>query len=130
MATIKRFEEIEAWQLARELSRQIYGATKNEGFKVDYGLKNQIQRSAVSIMSNVAEGFERGGNKEFVNFLTIAKGSCGEVRAQLYVALDQEYITQELFDQLFVTCTRISVMLYSLINSIKQSSITGIRYKK
>ena len=129
MATIKKFEEIKAWQLARELTRHIYEATKHEGFKVDYGLRNQIQRASVSILSNIAEGFERGGNKEFVNFLSIAKGSCGEVRAQIYVALDQGYISQGAFDQLFVLCNRISAMLYSFISSIKESSVKGIRYK-
>lgn len=130
MATIKRFEEIEAWQLARELTREVYGAMKNTDFSHDYGLSTQIQRASVSVMSNIAEGFERGGHKEFINFLCIAKGSCGEVRAQLYVALDLKYITEENFDHLCKLCNRISMMLYRLIESHKKSSVTGVRYKR
>ena len=122
-------EDIEAWQLARELTCEVYGATKNVGFNHDYGLSNQIQRASVSIMSNIAEGFERGGNKEFINFLCIAKGSCGEVRSQLYVALDLKYITEEKFDHLCKLCNRISKMLYRLIDVLKKSSVTGLRYK-
>ena len=94
---MKRFEEIEAWQFSRELAKLIYEATKQGQFAHDYGLKDQIQRAAVSIMSNIAEGFERNGNKEFINFLTIAKGSCGEVRSQLYVAFDQGYVDKAQF---------------------------------
>ncbi|MDA3924642.1 MAG: four helix bundle protein [Kiritimatiellae bacterium] len=130
MATIKKFEEIEAWKLSRELTREIYGATKNADFSHDYGLKDQIQRAAVSVMSNIAEGFERGGNKEFINFLCIAKGSCGEIRAQLYVALDLKYITEENFNHLCKLCNRISMMLYRLIDVLKKSSVTGVRYKR
>ena len=84
--TIKYFEDLEVWQEARQLTRQVYRLTNNSKFSKDFGLSNQIQRAAVSIMSNVAEGFERGGNQEFIQFLYIAKGSCGEVRSQLYVA--------------------------------------------
>jgi four helix bundle protein len=126
---MKRFEEIEAWQFARELSHQIYEATKHEGFMRDYGLKDQIQRAAVSIMSNIAEGFERNGNKEFINFLTIAKGSCGEVRSQLYVALDQGYIDEVEFKTLVQTCVRISVMLQAFIITLRVSPYKGTRYK-
>ena len=130
MATIKRFEEIEAWQVARELAREVYAATKEHDFARDYGLRDQIQRAAVSIMSNIAEGFERGGNKEFANFMSIAKGSCGEVRAQLYVALDQSYITPDAFERMGVLCSRISTMLFYLIASVNRSSVTGIRFRK
>jgi len=130
MATIKRFEEIEAWQLARELAREVYAATKVHDFAHDYGLRDQIQRAAVSIMSNIAEGFERGGNKEFANFLSIAKGSCGEVRAQLYVALDQNYITPDAFERMGALCGRIATLLYYFIASINRSSVPGIRFKK
>lgn len=88
MATIEKFEDIEAWKKARELTRDVYTASKQAAFAKDFGLKDQIRRAAVSIMSNIAEGFERGGDKEFAQFIALAKGSSAEVRAQLYVALD------------------------------------------
>ncbi len=85
MGTIKKFEDIEAWQKARELVKAIYRETNIGTFSKDYGLKDQMRRAAVSILSNIAEGFERGGDKEFVQFIAMAKGSSAEVRAQLYV---------------------------------------------
>ena len=126
---MRRFEEIEAWQFARELAKQIYEATKQGPFAHDYGLKDQIQRAAVSIMSNIAEGFERGGNKEFMNFLGIAKGSCGEVRSQLYVALDQGYIDKAQFESMAQTSIRVSVMLQAFITTLRNSDLKGPRYK-
>lgn len=86
MATIKSFEEIEAWQTARSLSKEIFGLTNFGSFSKDYGLRDQINRATGSIMDNIAEGFERGGSKEFIQFLAIAKGSAGEVRSQLHRA--------------------------------------------
>ncbi|MDD3523570.1 MAG: four helix bundle protein [Candidatus Cloacimonetes bacterium] len=100
MSKIERFEDLIAWQKARELTKRIYEATRHGDFAKDYGLKDQIQRAAVSIMSNIAEGFERVGRAEFHQFLSVAKASCAEVRSQLYVALDAEYLTQSAFDQL------------------------------
>ncbi len=87
MAKIDRFEDIKAWQKARELNKEIYKISNNTLFEKDFGLKDQIRRASVSVLSNIAEGFERNGSKEFKQFLSIAKGSSGEVRAQLYVAL-------------------------------------------
>ena len=101
MATIVRFEDLDARKIARELTRDIYRITSAERFSRDYDLKCQIRKASVSIMSNVAEGFERDGNKEFRNFLSIGKGSAGEVRSQLYVALDQNYVSREEFDFLY-----------------------------
>ena len=98
MAAIEKFEDIESWRLGRQVVNQIYDISSKGGFSKDFALCNQIRRAAISIISNIAEGFERGGNKEFANFLAIAKGSCGEVRSQLYVALDQAYISQSEFD--------------------------------
>ncbi len=92
MGTITRFEEIEAWQKARQLSAAIYKTTNAGIFSRDFGLRDQIRRAAVSVMSNIAEGFDRGGNKEFIQFLYIAKGSAAEIQAQLYVALDAGYM--------------------------------------
>ena len=129
MATIKRFEEIAAWQKGRELVREIYARTSFGGFAQDWGLKDQIQRAAVSICSNIAEGFERRGNKEFINFLWIAKGSAGEVASQLYHALDCAYIDKATFDDLHDKARHIGAMLYSLIKTLKTSELKGERYK-
>ena len=98
MATIQKFEDLICWQKARELTRNVYAETsKSVKFKNDFGLKDQIQRAAVSVMSNIAEGFERGTRQEFLNYLFIAKESAGEVRAQLYIALDVGYLNVEMF---------------------------------
>ena len=127
---VKYFEDLEIWQLARNLTNEIYKATGNSRFAKDYGLVDQIRRASVSIMSNIAEGFERGGNQEFSQFLYIAKGSCGEVRAQLYVALDQEYIDREKFNELFRSFKKLSVMISNLIEHLKGSKFRGEKYKK
>ena len=95
---VERFEDLEVWQKARILVKEIYTLTMNDKFRKDFGLKEQIQRSAVSILSNITEGFERQNNKEFIKFLIYAKGSAGEVRAQLYLAFDLEYITEKEFE--------------------------------
>ena len=126
---MRKFEEIEAWQLSRELVREIYRVSREGALAKDFGLQDQIRRAAVSIMSNIAEGFERGGNKEFVNFLSIAKGSCGEVRSQLYVAFDQGYVDQAQFESIVHMCVRVSVMLQAFITSLRTSDFKGPRYK-
>ena len=129
MSTIKNFEGIEAWKESRKLVKSIYQITREGDFSRDYGLKDQIQRAAVSVMSNIAEGFERSGNKEFINFLSIAKGSCGEVRSQLYLALDLEYITETEFNNIKRACVKTSVMIQGLITSLKKSDYKGPKYK-
>ena len=101
MATISKFENIEAWQKARVLTREVYVVTAEGAFSKDFGLRDQIRRASVSVMSNIAEGFDRGGVREFIQFLFIAKGSSAEVQAQLYVALDAGYISQEQFKGLY-----------------------------
>ena len=101
MPTITRFEDIEAWKTARELTRVIYALTEQGQFAKDFGLKNQIQRASVSVMSNIAEGFESRTQAKFIDYLGHAKASAGEVRSQLYIALDLKYVTQEQFDQVF-----------------------------
>ena len=95
---VKSFEDMQVWQDARVFVKSIYELTASDVFKKDYGLKDQIQRAAVSIMNNISEGFERDNNKEFMNFLGYAKGSAGEVRSMLYVALDLKYISKDNFD--------------------------------
>jgi four helix bundle protein len=98
---IEKFEDLIAWQKARELTKNIYKVTKLGELSRDFGLRDQIRKSSVSIMSNIAEGFERGGRSEFHQFLVIAKGSCAELRSQLYVALDADYIDEQTFQRLY-----------------------------
>ena len=121
MAGFKSFEEIEAWKMGRGLTREIYALTKQGAFMKDFGLRDQIQRACISIMSNIAEGCERGSDQEFKRYLIIAKGSAGEVRAQLYVALDQQYITMEIFNRLATSSGKISRMLNALIEYLNKS---------
>src|SRR3972149_7379386 len=126
---IQNFEDLNVWQRARELVKLIYELTKEKIFSRDYSLVDQIRRSSISVLSNVAEGFERGSNKEFIQFLYIAKGSCGEVRSQLYVALDQRYISEEDFSKCKEFCMKISGMIGNLINYLKTSNIRGAKHK-
>jgi four helix bundle protein len=98
-------------------------------FAKDFGLRDQIRRAAVSIMSNIAEGFERGGNQEFIQFLSIAKGSCGEVRCQMYLALDQQYVDQETGEQLIGSFRKLSVMINNFIGYLKGGTYKGLKYK-
>src|SRR3990172_9174776 len=128
--TIKYFEDLEVWKEARHLTRQVYQITQDAAFSRDFGLRDQIRRAAVSIMSNIAEGFERGGNQEFIQFLYIAKGSCGEVRSQLYVALDQGYIGRDQFVQMFNSFKKLSGMISNLIDYLKGSRMKGEKFKK
>ncbi|MBI5373071.1 MAG: four helix bundle protein [Sphingobacteriales bacterium] len=130
MATIEKFEEIISWKEARKLNKTIGELIDGGRFKHSYRLINQIEGSAGSIMDNIAEGFERGGNKEFVQFLYIAKGSCGELRSQLYRALDRNYIEQKEFDTLSVLAMKISSLIQKLISYLENSETKGIKYKK
>lgn len=116
---IERFEDLEVWQLAREVVRSIYKITSKTKFSKDFGLAHQIQRSAVSIMSNIAEGFERKSKKEFIHFLYTAKGSSGELRSQLYMALDLNYIDQEEFQEHYQLAEKISKSLAGFIKYLQ-----------
>ena len=129
MSTFKSFEEINAWQKARELTRRVYRITDEGRFARDFGLRDQIRRACISTMSNIAEGYERGGTKEFVQFLSVAKGSVGEVRSQLYVALDQAYISQETFEHLSAEAIEISRMLSGLMKYLRKAGMKGSKYK-
>jgi four helix bundle protein len=111
MAKVEKFEDIQSWQKARTLTKEIYRVTLTGAIAKDFGLRDQIRRAAVSIISNTAEGFERGGDKEFLQFLAIAKGSAGELRAQLYVALDQTYISENTFVTLSQEATEVSQLI-------------------
>lgn len=129
MARIERFEDIAAWQKARELTRQVYVVTKAGGFSRDYGLRDQIRRAAVSIMSNIAEGFGRGGDKEFAQFLSTAKGSVAEVQAQLYVALDAGYLDQQAFTNLYSLADETGRLIGGFMKYLQQSTLKGSKYK-
>jgi four helix bundle protein len=114
MTAIKTFEDINAWAEAREVTREVYDITKREAFAKDFELRGQIRRAAISIMSNIAEGYECQARGAFARYLGIAKGSAGELRAQLYVALDQSYITKEEFDALCNQTRKIASQLSRL----------------
>ncbi|MCD6578787.1 four helix bundle protein [bacterium] len=116
---VKKIEDLNVWQLAREMVVNIYRITKNKGFKNDFGLSNQIQRASVSVLSNIAEGSEYGSDAEFRRYLQIAKDSIGEVRAQLYVAVDLFYIEQDEFELAHSKAENISKMISSLIKYLK-----------
>ena len=117
---IEKFEDFIAWQKARKLTGEIYKATNLPAFSRDFGLKDQIRRASVSIMSNIAEGFERGRPTEFHQFLSVAKGSCAELRSQLYVALDADYITQNHFDRLVADATETGQVIGGLRVSVEK----------
>jgi len=123
---IEKFEDLIAWQKARKLTRQIYKATDQGKFARDYGLKDQIRRAAVSSMSNMAEGFERGGLVEFQRFLGIAKGSCAELRTQLYVALDVGYLDTNSFDSLMAQAVEVSKIIGGLRASVDRRHVRSI----
>ena len=128
MGRVNRFEDLEAWKLARELTADIYGITSNEKFAQDFGLLNQICRASVSITSNIAEGFERDGDKEFANFLSLAKGSVGEVRSQLYIAKDPNYINENQFFETYKKTQHVARLLANLIGYLRRSNVGGTKF--
>jgi four helix bundle protein len=118
----KTFEDLKVWQDAREFVKSTYELTSSINFAKDYGLKDQIQRAAVSIMNNIAEGFERNNNKEFVVFLKYSKGSAGEIRSMLYVALDLNYISKSTFDEYYNNVIKIITQISNFIKYLKNYS--------
>ena len=119
MPTVERFEDLEAWRLARTLAGIIYRMSRQGAFARDFGFRDQIRRAAVSIVSNIAEGFERSSTNQFLAFLDIARGSCGEVRTQLHLALDLEYIDTNQFNEAFNTVIRVGKMISSLMQYLR-----------
>lgn len=130
MRAARRFEDLAFWQHARGLTRAIYALTQKDGFSKDYGLKDQIQRAAVSVMSNIAEGFSRGSNVEFLQFLFIAKGSVSEVQSQLYVALDLGYIFQDEFHQVYGKADQVAKTMNAFIQGVKRTGKAGLKARK
>ena len=129
MATFERFEDIEAWRNARMLCKEIYRVSGQGAFATDFALRDQIRRASISIMSNIAEGFERSGSGEFIQFLAMAKGSSGEVRSQLYIALDLGYLVREDFDRLCESAKATAKMVAGLMKYLRKAGIKGTKYK-
>jgi four helix bundle protein len=129
MARINRFEDLDIWKLAREITNAVYDASHSREFSKDFGLRGQICRASVSVMSNIAEGFERDGDKEFANFLSLAKGSLGELRSQLYIAFDRGYIGRTEFDSLYAKTVDNSRRIAAMISYLRRSAVKGIKFK-
>ncbi len=129
MATIKKFEELDIWQLARNYAKEIYKITKYSEFSKDYKLRDQITSASGSVMDNIAEGYGRGGNKEFSLFLSYTIGSANETQSQLYRALDQEYISKGEFEKLYNKAEEIIRKSGKLIQYLRSSEFRGIKYK-
>ena len=128
MATIKRFEDLEVWKLAFELAGEVYDLTQKGEFSRDFALRDQIRRCSISVFSNIAEGFERDGNKEFVNFLSIAKGSCGEARAQLLFAASRGYISQSELSLLSEKLVKTSNQIAGFQKYLRETEMRGRKF--
>lgn len=126
---VESFEDLLAWGKARELVNKVYRVTKREKFSRDKALVYQIRRAAISVMSNISEGFERGSNKEFVQFLYIAKGSCGEVRCHISIASDQGYIDKDEFKELHDSAREVSGTIGNFIRYLRSSEMKGAKFK-
>ena len=129
MATIKKFEDVEAWVKARSISKDVFILSKKGDFAKDFRFRDQINSSSGSIMDNIAEGFDRGGKAEFVNFLSYSKGSCGELKAQLYRALDREYINNDSFNDLYNRTDEVGKMIGGLMTYLNESELKGQKFK-
>lgn len=129
MATITRFEDIEAWQLGRELKRAIYAMSKKGEFAKDFPLRDQVRRAAISVTANIAEGFERGGNREFVQFLSTSKGSCGELQDHLYTAADEAYLTQPEFQRLYDQTAAVAAKIGAFMKYLQTTEIRGQKFQ-
>ena len=129
MATITRFEDIEGWKKARELAQGVYRVTANGALARDFGLRDQFRRAATSVMANIAEGFGRGGNREFVQFLGHARGSCAEVKSHLYVAFDAAVLDKTEFDRLYRLASEAEALISGLMKYLQASAVRGRKFK-
>ena len=129
MGTIQKFEDLRIWQEARELSKWFFEISRSTELKNDFELRNQANRSIGSVMDNIAEGFERSGNREFIQFLAIAKGSAGEFRSQLYRISDRKYITEAELENKLIEVVKLGEGIGSFINYLNQSNIKGTKFK-
>jgi len=129
MAKIEKFEDLEIWRLAREICRKIEFLIQNTNLKTNYSLKDQIDRSSGSIMDNIAEGFERNGNREFIQFLSIAKGSAGEVKSQSYTAFDKKLITEDQHFKLNEIVELEKNKIGAMMNYLNNCEIKGLKFK-
>jgi len=129
MATITKFEELEVWQLARALSKEIYSLTFIEPLKSDYRLRDQIRGSSGSVMDNIAEGFERASKLEFINSLSYSKGEIGELKSQLYRCVDNKYLSQEVFNTLYQKADILAKKIYAFITYLNTSKTKGQKFK-
>ena len=130
MATITTFEELDIWQLGREICQDVWDKFENSALGKDFELRNQMNRSSGSIMDNIAEGFERNGRKEFIQFLSYSKGSCGELRSQLYRAFDRKHITEEEFEFLKEKTISESKKIGSFMSYLVKSENNGSKFNK
>jgi four helix bundle protein len=128
MSKIEKFEDLKVWQKSREINLKIYQLSNKGVFAKDFGLRDQIRRASVSILSNIAEGFERNGNKEFGQFLSVAKASAGEVRSQLYIAKDLEYVSDAEFTEVVNGLLEISKMINGLMSYLKTTEMKGSKF--
>ena len=129
MATVNKFEDLEVWQMARKYARSIYELTLKEKFAKEYKFKDQIKDSSGSVMDNIAEGFGRGSRLEFIQFLSIAKGSADEVKSQLYRILDYQLITEEAFKKYYKQANTIGAKIYSFMKYLNKTEHKGTKFK-
>lgn len=130
MGKVERFEDLEVWKLARIICQKVETLIQETGLGKNYSLRNQMGSSSGSIMDNIAEGFGRGGNQEFINFLSYSKGSATELKSQLYRAFDKRLISQEQFDNLAADCTQADNRIGAFMSYLRKSEIRGIKFKK
>jgi len=128
MVSFERFEDLDIWKLSKDVAKQVYDVTSTGKFSQDYVLRGQVRRAVVSIFSNITEGFERKGNKEFLQFLSIAKASCGEVRAQLIFANDRDYISSKQYEALVKNLVSLSSQIGGFIKYLRQSDLKGMKF--
>jgi four helix bundle protein len=129
MATVQKFEDLSIWQKARIISKKVYQLTFTPPLSGDFRLKDQMRGSSGSIMDNIAEGFDRGSRLEFVNLLGVAKGETGELKSQLYRCLDVDYITKEIFEELYSEVDEVARMIAGFIEYLNTSTIKGNKFK-